>query len=175
MSSNLLTILVGAIGVLAAVLCTYIAYKVGARRAAEQKAELVCETNRQKSELVREFQDVSSVFSTLVAAIEAGESPGGGEPAPARRAELVVRASLGTLLDERGEVRLQRLFDVVANAAGTPSRAETIRVLQRLRDHGLVDWHGAGDLRDADVVRVCLPGVDRPHRTSTALSGAVTA
>lgn len=171
MNSDLLTILVGALGVVAAVLCTYVAYKAGVRRADEQKAELVRETGRQKAELASEFHhDVSRVFETVVDAVQSADLIRSREPSPARRADVVVRASLGTLLDERGEVRLQRLFDVVASTLGTPSREQTVSALQRLREHGLVAWEGSDDLCEADVVRVCLPGVTGAHPMRQALT-----
>lgn len=190
MSSDGLTIVVGIGGVLASVLCSALAFRWGARQADRQRSYLVQETNRQKDELAVKIQEVRNAFSTFVRGVEDGrrtiETPssrpslGSARVGPAfdgavmdmATTELLVRANLGALLDERGEVRLQRLFDEVASALGSPSQAATVLALQRLRDEGLVEWDGSADLSEADFVRVRPPG-EKHRQLAGAVAGVV--
>lgn len=178
MSSDLLTIAVGVAGVLASVLCSAAAFRWGAQQA-----------DRQKTELLLRIHELQSMLSGLVRGIESGATATGGPTVPwpsssyrgshisseaecSPATELLVRASLGALLDERGEVRLQRLLDEVASALGSPSQAGTIFALQRLRETGVVDWDGAADLSDVQVVRVRPPGEHR-RQSPTTTAGAL--
>jgi hypothetical protein len=186
-SGNLLTIAIGIAGVTVSVLCSLVAFKLGVRQASSQKTEFVDETNRQKAELSLEIHEVRSVLSTVVRSIESRtmttvdstarrpsnvrqDNAGGVEAERSSTTELLVRASLGALLDERGEVRVQRLFEEVSSALGVSSSAGAISALQHLREAGVVDWDGSPDLFDVVIVRVRPPG---GHRSdwSTAKAG----
>jgi hypothetical protein len=186
MSGNLLTVAVGVAGVLASVFCSVAAFRWGAEQADRQKAEVLNETKRQNAELLAELATLlrsleSDVTTTerhtawLPSRVRRGAGPVSSERQRSATTELLVRASLGALLDERGEVRLERLFGEVATALGAPSQARTIVALQRLRESGLVDWDGAPDLSDVSVVRVPPPGGHRRHWSTTKVSGAISA
>jgi hypothetical protein len=187
MSGNLLTVLVGVAGLAAAIQC----FRLGARQADRQHTELLAETARHKSDLgqqnVELGREVREVRSILAAFLREGGTQSRGHmhsvsldrisPVPRNQdasgsaVDLLVRASLGALLNERGEVHLQRLLDEVCATLGAASLADTIFVLQRLRSEGVVDWDGAADLSDAQVIRVRPPGEHRYVRASPAGSG----
>jgi len=184
-------------GVLVSILCSAAAFKWGAQQTDRQKAELVAVTNRQKAALSLELHEVRSMLSTFAHSVESGLATSNGPVArrlsrPDRRGEgvrgegldtgtqysptteLLVRASLGALVDERGEVRLQRLLDEVATALGVPSQAATISAIQHLRDDGLVDWDGAADLSNVQSIRVQPPGEHRHHLSTVTTSETIT-
>ena len=71
-----------------------------------------------------------------------GEPNGDPMGAPSEAIDLLVRASLGALLDERGEVDVMRLLDEVCTALGAPDPAVAISALCRLRADGAIDWEG---------------------------------
>jgi hypothetical protein len=72
--------------------------------------------------------------------------------------ELLVRASLGMLLNERGEVSVERVLSEVGMSLRRPSRDAIVATLQSLRARCLVDWSGPDDLTGVEVVRVAPPG-----------------
>jgi hypothetical protein len=187
MTGNVLTVAVGIAGVAASVVCSVGAFRWGTKQADRQKAELVDETNRQTAELSLEIDRVRRVLATFVRNVETsrtisrrgrratrGDRAGGTSDVdvePAGTIELLARASLGALLDARGEVRVQRLLDETAATLGASSQAETIAALQHLREIGVVQWDGRTDLTDVQSVRVLSPGMR--GRTVKAASGAV--
>jgi hypothetical protein len=182
MSGNGLTIIVGIAGVLVSVLCAFLAFRMGVRQADRQTAELLTEssrqnaqviavTNGQKLELAREMRQVRGAFSSFFQQVVRGSPSTNKESAT----EVLVRASLGVLLDEHGEVRLQRLLDDVAAAAKTPSQSETLSVLRRMREEGVVDWSGPADLMNVKFVRVRSPGERMRRGAPTAHVGKARA
>jgi hypothetical protein len=67
--------------------------------------------------------------------------------------DLVVRASLGALLNEHGEVSLARLLREVAHSLPDVSPSAVISSLEDLRKTGRVSWSG-DDVRKAGIIRV---------------------
>jgi hypothetical protein len=163
MSADLLTISVGIAGVLVSLVCAMLGFRLGARQADRQTAELLAETRRQNDGTVaattREVRGgFSSIFQEISRAVQ-------GPSRNATTTEMLVRASLASLLDERGEVNLGRLLGEVSAAKKSPSQTETFAVLHQLREQGLIDWPASSNLATATFVRVRSPG-ERTHRGS---------
>lgn len=187
MSGDTLTIVVGVAGVAVSVLSSVIAYGRGTQAAAKQQtvllqtadkqqAELLQATDAQKAEIIRVLEQrivilsewgrsVASRTATGTASVPmsgpaqrlpgaAGDADAGVSPSAL---ELLVRASLGTLLNERGEVQLSRLFQEVGEALGAPQYKETEQILRQLRAAGAIDWDGPDDLSGVQAVRVLAP------------------
>lgn len=168
MNGDVLTVTVGAAGVVASIICSSLAFRRGAQQADSQKAELLLE-----------IQEVRGVLSSFARGVARLRTP---LPIPGRAVgdrhipqvadpdddavDLLVRASLGALLDERGEVRVQRLLDEVSSALGTPDHEVTVAALGRLRDVGSIDWDGDDDLMGVQVICVRTPGAPGRHRTA---------
>jgi hypothetical protein len=73
--------------------------------------------------------------------------------ASASTLDVLVRASLGTLLNEHGEVSVPRLLQEVTHALPDASLSSVLSSLEGLRKTGRVSWSG-DDVRKAGVVRV---------------------
>jgi hypothetical protein len=73
--------------------------------------------------------------------------------ASASTTDVFVRASLGALLNERGEVSVPRLLQEVAHALPEASLSSVLSSLEELRKTGRVSWSG-DDVRRAGVIRV---------------------
>jgi hypothetical protein len=184
-NGDTLTIVVGVAGVVVSVLSSVIAYRRGTQTAAkqqakllqtadEQQAELLQATDAQKAEIIRVLEQRIVILSewgrgvasrTATASVPtsgpaqrlpgaAGDADAGVSPSAL---ELLVRASLGTLLNERGEVQLSRLFQEVGEALGAPQYKETEQILRQLRAAGAIDWDGPDDLSGVQAVRVLAP------------------
>jgi len=67
--------------------------------------------------------------------------------------DVFVRASLGALLNEHGEVSVSRLLREVAHALPDATPSSIVASLEELRRSGRVSWSG-DDVRKAEVVRV---------------------
>jgi hypothetical protein len=144
MSANTLTVIVGIVGIVA----SYFLYLIGARKA------------RAENGLLRqEMADTRSVLANYVHARskEAEEKP---ETHPARSVtgalsdaaiEELLRASLGALVNERGDVDVTRLMREVVGVVGPSHISDALATLRRLRDQGVVSWDGADD--DPSAVR----------------------
>lgn len=164
MSSDALTIIIGVVGVLASVLCAIVAFRRGAKKADRQNAELILK--------IKEVRSIFSAFARSVAdrpALAGVEStsvkPEHTEPgmtsATKTTIELLVRASLGTLVNERGQVQLSRLFQEVAVSLGAPHYSDTSAILLRLREDGIIDWDGPPDLESVSTIHLRAPGEHR--------------
>lgn len=73
--------------------------------------------------------------------------------ASASTIDVLVRASLGALLNERGEVSVPRLLQEVARALPDASLSSVQSSLEELRRTGRVSWSG-DNLSKAGVIRV---------------------
>jgi len=73
--------------------------------------------------------------------------------ASASTADVFVRASLGALLNEHGEVSVPRLLQEVAHALPEASLSSVLSSLEELRRSGRVSWSG-DDVSKARVIRV---------------------
>ena len=67
--------------------------------------------------------------------------------------DVLVRASLGALLNEHGEVSVPRLLQKVAPALPDASLSSVVSSLKELREDGRVSWSG-DDVMKAGVIRV---------------------
>lgn len=76
-----------------------------------------------------------------------------GDKRAENKLDILVRASLGTLLDERGQVSPQRLLRQVGHALPGASFNEIAASLEGLRRSGKVSWDG-NDVRGAETIRV---------------------
>lgn len=74
-------------------------------------------------------------------------------PAPTSTVDVLVRASLGTLLNEHGEVSVPRLFRTVAHALPEESTSSISSSLEELRKAEKISWEG-DDVRKAGVIKV---------------------
>ncbi len=73
--------------------------------------------------------------------------------ASASAVDVFVRASLGALLNEHGEVSVPRLLQEVARALPDASLSSVLSSLEELRRSGRVSWSG-DDVRRARVIKV---------------------
>jgi hypothetical protein len=73
--------------------------------------------------------------------------------ASASATDVFVRASLGALLNERGEVSVRRLLQEVAHSLPEASLSSVLSSLGELRESGRVSWSG-DDVRKAEVIKV---------------------
>jgi hypothetical protein len=67
--------------------------------------------------------------------------------------DVLVRASLGALLNEHGEVSVPRLLQELARALPGAAQSSVLSSLEELRSSGRVSWSG-GDVRKAGVIKV---------------------
>lgn len=67
--------------------------------------------------------------------------------------DVLVRASLGTLLNEHGEVSVPQLFRAVAHSRPDARHSSVLSSLEELRKAGKISWSGE-DVRKAGVIRV---------------------
>jgi predicted component of type VI protein secretion system len=67
--------------------------------------------------------------------------------------DALIRASLGTLLNEHGEVSVSRLLQAVTHAIPDLGLSSIVSSLEGLRRDGKVSWPG-DDLRKAEVIKV---------------------
>lgn len=195
-SDTALTIVVGVVGVLASIVVSVLAYQLGSRQARRQHAELVKETadsraemvaatDRQASALMRTIEDTFGSVEEFVAILEAGASETLASPRGARlvqerpraradrlTTELLIRSSLGRLVNERGELHMQRLLDEVAATLRKPSHQAVVAALQHMRDQGAVSWEGPSNLAGVEVISVRTYGARR--KTSRAGEPVVT-
>lgn len=176
MSGNLLTVLVGVVGVVASVICSADAYRRGKRNSMRENEELLHElaahregSREEKEQLLDEISAQRQILSEVVARFaevngDNSELESRNEIDPARDAAVgvLVRAVLGTLLNARGEVEFPRLLHEVSQAVGRPSFTDIATELIELRAEGVIDWRPAGSPVDqAQVIHVYAA----PHRT----------
>lgn len=112
---------------------------------AESVAKPVAPRVVQALQSARVSDQVASAVATSVTSAAA---------APA--VDVLVRASLGALLNEHGEVSVPRLLRAVSRGIPEASPAEISASLAALREAGRVSWPG-DDVLKAGVVRVNPP------------------
>jgi len=169
-SGDALTIMVGAAGIVASALGSWASFRRGERSAREQKKAF-----KELSETFKEYV-AADIERARVAPVRSGSRSRSQTSAPPDQAsspsapspvERLVRASLGALVDERGDVQLPRLFGQVGSAMRSPHVSEICQTLQHLREAGSIDWEGPDDLNGVSIVRVLTP-----HRDSTRATNA---
>jgi hypothetical protein len=124
------------------------------------------QTEENMSALQSLFSDVtvSMTSKPIITGVEAGQARlpdkvAGDVAASPRSAtsastiDVLVRASLGALLNEHGEVSVPRLLQEVARALPGASLSSVLSSLEELRKTGRVSWSGE-DVRKAGVIRV---------------------
>jgi hypothetical protein len=162
-SGNTLTILAAVAGIVVGILTTWFFTWSSKRDSDEKQESLLKET----STLRGLFKDVEeSIARSITPQVEKAAQPAGypGQvgnlaemsPESARSAsalDALVRASLGTLLDEHGEVRVPRLLRAVTERLPDASPSQIFSALERLRKAGRVSWTG-DDLMKADVIKI---------------------
>jgi hypothetical protein len=159
------------VGILGAILISVIFYWLGTRSARGEKQHLLSEIGELRSLVSNLIQELPERLPSeddirkMIAGTGASEATVVNvartlETATADAAvEALVRASLGALLNHRGEVSLPRLMQEVGHAMGKPRYLEVAEVLRRLREDGLVDWDGDNaDLSGIQIVRVKSAG-----------------
>jgi hypothetical protein len=67
--------------------------------------------------------------------------------------DMLVRASLGALLDEHGEVSVPRLLQELARDLPDAAQPSVLSSLEELRKSGRVSWEG-DDVRKAKIIKV---------------------
>jgi hypothetical protein len=168
MSGDVLTVLVGLVGVLVSVGASAGTYRLGKRTSLVENAELLAEISALRGILSSVVQRISSPDSdTGIQGHLRPESWLATEPPSAdNTANVVVRAVLGSLVNEKGEVAFHRLLREVSLAMGHPSFAEVAEVLTQLRGEGFADWYpDEPDLAGVETIHV---GARRDRATSAS-------
>ena len=175
MSANLLTLIVGIVGVLA----SYFFFWLGGRTTKGQNSELHNEIADLKSAISKseaETAEVRSVNRHILERIDDGSIVSRNVVRPRRpddnlelqtssrnsllsdvAVEELIRASLGALINERGDVDVARLRREVAAAVGPSYIASAMDVLRRMRDQGVVSWDGDDDLSQVRTLHLMVP------------------
>jgi hypothetical protein len=99
----------------------------------------------QADQVVRDARLPDKVADEVGASVRSAES--------VSNADVFVRASLGALLNEHGEVSVPRLMQEVTHALPGMSSSSIVSSLEALRRSGRVSWSG-DDPRKADVIKV---------------------
>jgi hypothetical protein len=102
-------------------------------------------TDGQVDQAVREARLPDKVADEVATSIRSAES--------SANVDVFVRASLGALLNEHGEVSLPRLLQEVTHALPGTTSSSIVSALEELRGTGRVSWSG-DDVRKAEVIKV---------------------
>ena len=139
-------------------------------RASERDA-----SNKQQK-LISTLQGMFADVADSVKALQLAHVPGQvtklleASPRPAtstQAIDVVVRASLGALLDEHGEVSVPRLLRAVAQRLPDASPSLVSSSLQELRNAGKLSWPG-DDVMKADVIKIYPQGHEANVRVAQA-------
>ncbi len=152
MNENALTLTVGVAGILAAWWFPWWFYRSGLRKARAENASLHKEIAGAR-EVLQNFMQVRS----RDAGRDVVESSASAASAPLSDAavEELLRASLGALVNERGNVDMVRLKREVAAVVGASHLTDALAILRRLRDQGVVWWdNDADNLAQVPVLHV---------------------
>lgn len=174
MDGGTLTVVVGVAGILFSLLFSVLFYRRGVRVSREEKADLRRWISNMYHESAERFQAKREVRPILV---QAGEDHSTiadhlGVDVSNSAAEALVRASLGALVNARGEVSLPRLIREVSQVSGAPKLPEVVEILGGLRAEGVIDWDG--DLTDPSGPRTLRARAGRSFNTlSTTKLGVV--
>lgn len=172
MSGNTATVVAGLAGILVSIICSYVFYWLGGRDSHRQNSELMQEVAELRTLLSSFVQGIADRLPAAHALIKTAGGDKGVDPSVANlpkeatdiAMEELIRASLGALLNERGEVDMTRLLREVGGAVGPRHMAEAVAVLRRLRDQGVVSWGDAEDLSQVRTVRVHI--IQRPDASA---------
>jgi hypothetical protein len=154
LSGNDLPITIGVAGIVVSIVCSWVFYWLGGRITRRQNESLLKEINDVRKLLAGYVQSMSERLGLTShvqekaaerssAGIQTADAPGDAEPNAA--VDELVRASLGALVNARGEVDMSRLMRELSFAMGQQGLAAALRVLQRLRSGGVVEWDGSDE------------------------------
>jgi hypothetical protein len=178
LSSNTATVIAGIAGILGSVACSYIFYWLGGRSSRRQNADLVGQIEGLRRLLANFVQGISERPSKndvrRIAELTHGDATAAATITKsldtltsAAAVEELVRASLGALVNEKGEVDMSRVLREASHAVGPRRMPEVVRVLSRLRAQGVVSWDGGEpDPSQEQVIRVRpvqVPGPAAPQ------------
>jgi type II secretory pathway pseudopilin PulG len=161
MSSDMFNVVLALVGIVASTVLSIIFYRRGLRASDAQMNELL---EQLRGMLAQRAEEVGTPPREADSGAAPVPRPSATAKAPDAAVELLVLASLGALLNERGEVNLSRLFRDVGQALGTPKYREVAAALKKLRDEGSVAWDGPDDLTGVEQVRVVAPRQPEPAR-----------
>ena len=165
MSGNMLTIVGTVAGIVAGLLTSWLFTRSSRRDGQAEEARLLKEISTLQEKVStqqgllsgiaesapRIERALQSARSSAQAASAVATSLKSAPSAPAL--DMLVRASLGALLNEHGEVSVPRLLRAVTRGLPDASPSSISSSLEELRKAGKVSWSG-DDVMKAGVVRV---------------------
>lgn len=162
LSGNAAPLTLGVAGIVVSIACSWIFYCLGGRIA-----------RRQNVTLLKEINDLRRLLADYVHSMSERLGPADGEPGeqeasstgsaadamshaePNAAVEELVRASLGALVNERGEVDMSRLMREVSLAIGPNGLSAAYDSLRLLRARGVVEWDASDEsLSDVRTIHV---------------------
>jgi hypothetical protein len=171
-NGNTLTIVAAVAGIVVGILTTWWFTWSSKRDGDAKQASLLGEISTLKEEisakeemtstLQRDLSDVADSVAKLVTphvekGLQPAQYPGHGahvETSTSPSAlDVVIRASLGALLDEHGDVSVPRLLRTVTQRLPDASPSLIASALQALRQAGRLSWQG-DDVMKAGVIRI---------------------
>jgi len=119
------------------------------------------ELQRSNRDLQRSFDAQQSILAEIkqMQSSQLPDTAAGDVVTPLRSAEqtaatdMLVRASLGALLNEHGEVSVPRLLQELARDLPDAAQPSVLSSLEELRQSGRVSWEG-DDVRKAKIIKV---------------------
>jgi len=163
MSGNTLTIASAAAGIVVGFLTSWWFTRTSKRASEAEQARLLKEISTLRSLLAGVAESVSkAAVPDVEHALQSVRLPGGvadavatslKSAASASALDVLVRASIGGLLNEHGEVSVPRLLEAVAHDFPDASPSAISFSLDTLRRAGKVSWLG-DDVMKAGVIKV---------------------
>jgi hypothetical protein len=154
LSGNAAPLTIGVAGIVVSVLCSWVFYWLGGRLMRRENGAFLKEINELRKLLADYVQSMSQRLDPTNLAqtgraelLPTGAETGGAmkRSEPNAAVEELVRASLGALVNERGEVDMSRLMREVSLATGTQDPSAAFEVLRRLRSGGVVEWDASDE------------------------------
>jgi hypothetical protein len=117
-----------------------------AQAAHEREADAAPAATQNAADQASLLKEISMLRGILASVAESSATPGSS-------LDVLIRASIGTLLNEHGEVSITRLLREIAHRLPDASPAAISSSLEELRRAGKVSWLG-DDVMKAGVIRV---------------------
>jgi hypothetical protein len=152
-------------GIIVGLLTSWWFSRLGKRRAVEERVILLKEISALRGLLSGVAESVTKPIATDTAVDQALQSARLPDKvadsvvtslrsaASASNIDVLVRASLGALLNEHGEVSVPRFLREVTHVLPDASLSSVFSSLEELRKSGRISWSG-DDFRKAEVIRV---------------------
>lgn len=165
MSGNTLTVVLTLAGITAGSLTSWWFSRSSRRDAVAQRISLQKEIAALRSLLSGVAESLSKTTITehdvqqVVQSVEFSDEPASAvatslsSVASTSALDALIRASLGTLLNEHGEVNVARLLQAVTRAVPNLGLSSIVSSLEGLRRTGKLSWEG-DDVRTAEVIKV---------------------